>query len=64
LLKVQKAKFEKVESDKNLKQGCGSGKFEDGSGSDILSEYGSGSGSNTCILTYMYEYIYVYMSYL
>jgi hypothetical protein len=39
-------------------QGCGTGKFEDGSGYEILSEYGSGSGSYTCI--YMYVYVYVY----
>jgi hypothetical protein len=31
-------------------QGCGTGKFEDGSGSDILSEYGSGSGSGSATL--------------
>jgi hypothetical protein len=33
----------------NHNQGCGTGKFEDGSssGSDILSEYGSGSGSSS-----------------
>jgi hypothetical protein len=44
-------------------QGCGTGKFEDdtGSGSDILSEYGSGSGSGSCTYIYIYEYIYIYV---
>ncbi len=36
-------------------QGCGTGKFEDGSGPDILPDYGS--GSYTCIYIYMYEYV-------
>ncbi len=31
-------------------QGCGTGKFEDGSGSDIFSEYGSGYGSGSATL--------------
>jgi hypothetical protein len=49
---------------------CGTGKFENGSGFDILSEYGfgsgsgfgssSGSGSSTYICIYEYVYIYVY----
>jgi hypothetical protein len=48
-------------------QGCRTGKFEDGSGSDILFEYGSGSGSGSssgsysCIYIYIYVYVYVYI---
>jgi hypothetical protein len=40
-----------------MNQGCGTGKFEDGSGSDILSEYGSGYGSSSGSYTYIYEYV-------
>ncbi len=32
---------------RSFNQGCRSGKFVEGSGSDILSEYGSGSGSSS-----------------
>jgi hypothetical protein len=44
-------------------QGCGTGKFEDGSGSDTLSEYSSGSGSSSRSYTYIhiYEHIYMYV---
>ncbi len=50
-------------------QDCGTGKFEDGSGSDILPDYRSGSGSGTgsgsykCtpVYVYMYEYVHVYV---
>jgi hypothetical protein len=44
-------------------QGCGTRKFEDGSGSDIFSDYGSGSssGSYTCIYIYEYVHVYVYV---
>jgi hypothetical protein len=57
----------------NENQGCRTGKFEDGSGSDILFEYvsgsgsgsgsgsSSGSGSYTCIYIYIYVYVYVYI---
>jgi hypothetical protein len=41
--------------------GCGTGKFEDCSGSDILSEYGSSSGSGSCTYIYIYEYVYIYV---
>jgi hypothetical protein len=47
-------------------QGCGTGKFEDDSGSDILFEYGSGSGSGsgpyTCIYIYVYVYVYIFVN--
>ncbi len=45
------------------KKGCGTGKFEDGSGYDILFEYGSGSGfgSSSGSGSYIYLYIYVYV---
>ncbi len=41
------------------KQGCGTGKFEDGSGSksDILSDYGSGSSSGSGPYACIYIYI-------
>jgi hypothetical protein len=46
-------------------QGCGTRKFEDCSGSDILSDYGSGSssgsGSYTCIYVYVYVFVNVYI---
>jgi hypothetical protein len=38
-------------------QGCGTGKFEDGS--DILSEYGSGSGSYTYVHTHLRIHIHI-----
>jgi hypothetical protein len=42
-------------------QGCGTGKFEDGSGSNILSDYGSGSGSRPGSGSYMHIHIlYMY----
>ncbi len=60
-----------VRSDTYRRQGCGTEKFEDGSGSDILSEYGSGSGSGpgsgsgsssgSCKYIYIYEYVYIYV---
>jgi hypothetical protein len=40
-------------------QSCGTGKYEDGSGSDILSKYGSGSGSGSGSYTYIYIYEYI-----
>ncbi len=45
------------------RQGYGTGKFEDGSGSDILPEYGSGSGSGSgsCTYIYIYKYVYIYV---
>jgi hypothetical protein len=51
----------------DINQGCGTGKFEDSSGSvsgsDILSEYGSGSSSGSGSYSYIhiYEYIYIYV---
>jgi hypothetical protein len=50
-------------------QGCGTEKFEDGSGSDVLYEYGSGSGSGSgsnsgsgsYTYIYIYEYVYIYV---
>jgi hypothetical protein len=61
---------------RGLYQGCDSGKFEDGSGSDILSDYGSGSdlgsglssgsssgsGSYTSIYIYVYVYVYIFVN--
>jgi hypothetical protein len=54
LMKTDKHIFENSYSHWDS-QGCGAGKFEDGSGSDILSDYSSGSGSYTCIYKYIYE---------
>jgi hypothetical protein len=45
-------------------QGCGTGKFEDSSGSDILSDYGSGPVPAPVpghIHVYTYTYTYMYM---
>jgi hypothetical protein len=44
-----------------IRQGCGTGKFEDGSGSDILFEYGSGSGSGSYTCIYIYIFVNVYI---
>jgi hypothetical protein len=41
---------------RSINQGCGTGKFEDGSGSDILSDYGSGFGSGSSSGSGSYTY--------
>jgi hypothetical protein len=40
-------------------QDCDTGKFEDHSGSHILSDYGSGSSSGSGSYTYTYTYMYI-----